>query len=1096
MESLRTTNILRSESNLDETMLTNRSSCSQFSKYSTAIMQTYEQEQKEINEIQDAKKILDAFGNLSSESHNATRFIYELLQNAGDQCCEGKMVEVMMKLTKDEFVLSHNGKPFKFIDIINVIKQGSNKDRPEKKKAEEEEIKEPQNLLSSTNNHSNSNFSMTNSFGRTYQVSNAQFDINELDIPETTGRYGTGLLTTYLLSKHLIVSGVLHYDKQDENNFRRFTIQLNRDGQSVSEIKKQIEYSFDQVEIIGNTDLTPLLDTYEEGLALDTSFSYQLYDQSQFDIAAGAIKSLLQTAPFILAFNPKFSKITIDDQTTGKLYTLSIDRQPISNNQNCSLFNYRENETLKTILIVDGRYSCLATIVERDQDGFQNICKLGYEIPNIFVDYPLLGSETLGTSIVFNSHYFDPNEKRSGIPLSSGIKAEQNKFVIKECAQIYEKLVKYILAQRFKGVNNLQINPSERTDRFLRDILVTPCIKIFTENPVVESSLGFLKLNEVLFPDIQEALNSNSQAKLDHLMSLLVILQKEEGNLVKNDYDYIKSWFDILQNQDWKPYFYTQNLRKISSIIDRVQQFQCSQNFYQQCGMDYQEFQSFMNKLYDYLSKFSTSSLITEHRKSSIFLNQNLNFKPITELYQDKLNNEILKTFCKNYGYDIRDKMVSRDFVIPESISQSSWNMTKYTIDQFDSELSSFLENYYVCYKTKKLMPASKTFVISNVNDLLKMCYQTIHFQLLVEQYQDAQQTERPQQIDSQLKQHFEYMESVKQLLDQLSLAFSFLSPTPTAYKFKEVPVKSQKIAISILLQEIYSKLIKQSNVDSMKLSLLKHNLDPYEFLNKFYETIKKTSKVHKPGSHLMNPSILVNQNGDFIKKVFVHQIFRGYVSLHQVKIIFNEAFQDNSFISKKEVDQMMEFYYTFTGNNRHADEKYQLNIKLNLQVIRENLLYSNTTRVSGLSLCSELDKAIILKCNDRVSQKAMEKTILLFDDFYLHAFTDQEKGKQYFSQYEKMRKSILVEIKQSGELNNQLFEILSSNRESALSYIVNIPKESFDSSLKMLQIVSNTEDTKKSKVLLKFTEIIGNSDIDELKIRELIDLVTDKQNE
>eukprot|EP00347_Sterkiella_histriomuscorum_P017784 403348006 len=1057
--------------------------------YTSNIMQIYEQKQKQINETQDAKKILDAFGNLSSEAHNATRFIYELLQNARDQCCDEKYVEVMMKLTKDEFALSHNGKPFKSMDLINIIKQGSNKDRPEKKilEQDEEEVKQPQSLQSLSKATNILNNSLDSVFGRNINAQNDEFDISQLNIPETTGRYGTGLLTTYLLSKHLTVSGILHYDENNENNFRQFSIKLNRDGQTVSQIKQQIKQSFEQLDVIGDTEKTRLLPNYIEGLALDATFSYRLDDETQFDIAASAIKSLLQTAPFILAFNPKFSKITIDDQSSGQFYTLTIDRKPISNHENCCLFNYKENQTLKTILLVNGQYSCVATIVEKDEKGFQNICKISNEIPNIFVDYPLLGSETLGTSIVFNSHFFDPNERRSGIPLSSGIKADQNKFVMKECAKLYEKLVKYILAQRFKGVNNLQINPSDRTDKFLREILVTPCIKIFTENPVVEGQIGFVKLREALFPNIEVPLSDNSKDRLDHLMSLLVILHKQEGNLVKHDYEYIKSWFDILQTQDWCLYFYQDNKKNIKSVVDKMTRSNSTQNFQQQHGMNYQEFQSFMNKFYDYISKYSSPMEIEMHRQSSIFPNQNNHFQPITQMHQDKLENDILKTFAKTYGYDLRGKMLSKDFIIPDNLCSTFQNQSDYSIKLFDIELSNFLKNYYSKYKTGKIMePNINNFVINDVNQLIEMCFYILHCLPLIEQYPDAQATQTIKS-DQLLQQHLNQIEKVKKLLTQLQpQAFPYINLMQSIYKFKEVPIKSQKIAINILLQEIYYKVKNKPNVDDLRLYLLQPNVNPFKFLNKIYKLFQNTAKVHKSHTKLLNLGVIVNQAGNFFKKTPQRQ-YNSVQKHYQQTIIFNQAFQDNAFVKSQLVDQMIQFYYTFTSNKRHQDEQVQVNYNLNQQVITQYLSYQDSKVLSAQDMCLELDDAIIEKCNDRVVQKQLEKEILMFDDFFLHAFADQKNSSIYFPEFEKMRKTILVDIKQSGELNNQLFEILSQNRESILGDIVNIPQETFDTCQKLVQILSNHKTANKSELILKFSQHIEN-DQNEVKIRKLID--------
>eukprot|EP00347_Sterkiella_histriomuscorum_P024043 403332502 len=1056
--------------------------CPQFSGYSSDLMITYEQEQRLNNEIQDAKKILDAFGNLQSESHNATRFIYELLQNARDQCCQGKQIEVMIRLTKDDFTFSHNGKPFKFNDLINVIKQGSNKERPEQAQPSSvlQELKQPQNLEVSSQDQSNSSKNLCiliqnldnkknkgNPEKETYPQK-CQFNISDLKVPETTGKYGTGLLTTYLLSKNLIVNGILHYDKQDKNNFRKFRIELIRDAQTVQEMMNQIKQSFDQVEIIGNTDYTLLLSNYDEGLGLDTSFSYLLYKKSQMKKAREAIKSLLESAPFVLAFNPKISKITIDDQTTNSFINLKIENTPLLLNQNCHFLNYRENEVLKTVLIAYGKYSCAATLIEQDQQGFLNVCKLSKAIPNIFVDYPLIGSETLGSSIVFNSHYFDTNEKRTGIPLSSDLKSEQNKVVIKECIILYENILKVILDKGFKGVNHLIINSSERIEQNLKDLLVTPCIKIFTQNQVVECLIGFNKIGEVLFPDIEGPLNQNSQAKLDHLMSVLVVLNKNEGNLVKHNFDYIKSWFDLFEKQDWKDYSQKENHKRIQSVVDKVSSFKQSSDFYQELGMSNQDFHKFMKNLYEYLSKYCTTMEISSHRKQSIFVNQNMQLRPISVLYQDKLDSDPIKTFAMNFGYDIRSQMISNEFDIPNDFSDQIWNITSYTIAQFDQELSDYLKKNYVCYKNKKLfMTSSDTFKINSTNELFQMCYQILFYLPSIKQ----NQVQEKKQLDQSLQEHLDYMEQVKQLLGFLSLkAFPFINNSLETQIVKEVLIISQKIAINIILQEIYYKLINSFCVDQMNKSLLKPNVDPFEFLNRFYETIKLTKKVHKQDHLLFNLGVLLNQHGNFFKKTSIRENKRT-VRQYKQKIVINLALQDPAFESNEEVDQLIQFYYTFTDNSRLEDDKFQVNQRLNLQLIDQCLKFNNTQKVSGQQICEELDKSIINKCNDRTIQKSMEKTILLFDDFYLHAFVEQAKCKVYFPLYEGIRKAVLVDIKQSGEFSNHLFEILSQNRESSLGYIVNIPNERYEMFMKMLKIISNPEETMKSNVIMKLLE-------------------------
>ena len=57
-----------------------------------------------------------------------------------------------------------------------------------------------------------------------------------MTIPDTTGRFGTGFLTTYLLSKKLTVKGVFHDPEEEAHDFRRFKLVLDRDATDVDEM--------------------------------------------------------------------------------------------------------------------------------------------------------------------------------------------------------------------------------------------------------------------------------------------------------------------------------------------------------------------------------------------------------------------------------------------------------------------------------------------------------------------------------------------------------------------------------------------------------------------------------------------------------------------------------------------------------------------------------------------------------------------------------------------------------------------------------------------------------------------------------------------
>ena len=154
----------------------------------------FEQSDKKALNSLIATKILDLMDKLRLDANeNAQRrWIWELLQNAKDVAFDDQQVETEVNieyLNETKSVsFSHNGKPFTVDNITFLIKQVSTKER------------------NTTENK---------------------------DKPKTTGKFGTGFLTTHLLSEKVIVSGVV---KEPDLDYRNFVLPLDRSGRTTDQI--------------------------------------------------------------------------------------------------------------------------------------------------------------------------------------------------------------------------------------------------------------------------------------------------------------------------------------------------------------------------------------------------------------------------------------------------------------------------------------------------------------------------------------------------------------------------------------------------------------------------------------------------------------------------------------------------------------------------------------------------------------------------------------------------------------------------------------------------------------------------------------------
>ena len=150
-----------------------------------------------LNEL--AAKIIDGLNKLfmKYDKGAAERWIWELLQNAKDSSSGQDKVKVEIIVTDDYVEFKHSGKPFTINDLQSLVHQTSQKERIQS------------NLGQQTTN------------GSSKQQLDAQFEaecekIIDGDVPENTGKFGTGFLTTHLLSRVVEISGILQNPFDDQ----------------------------------------------------------------------------------------------------------------------------------------------------------------------------------------------------------------------------------------------------------------------------------------------------------------------------------------------------------------------------------------------------------------------------------------------------------------------------------------------------------------------------------------------------------------------------------------------------------------------------------------------------------------------------------------------------------------------------------------------------------------------------------------------------------------------------------------------------------------------------------------------------------------
>lgn len=345
-----------------------------------------------------AIKIRDKLTELRSKDVviSSYRWIWELIQNAKDCSNSSGKIDIEINFDSARRILEfkHNGKLFSTKNIVYLIEQASTKDRTRNSKS--------------------------------------------------TGKFGTGFLTTNLLSPIVTISGLI--DDEDDTGIAQFEVTLDRSGDTIDELKTSIKNSCDQLE--SNTSIISYSITGNE---MNTVFSYMLDDNGML-AAQNGLENFLITAPYVFAFVSELNKITINNNGIISEYTRT--QKGVTQSEKVFVSRICKNNGTTPINILSLKDDTLMLAVEIKQyNGENHIAPYNNKLPKLFCDFPLLGTHDFSFPVVINSRSFDPNEPRNGIILYGG-ESEQNKSILVNACSLYASLIEYFIQNDYKDIHN------------------------------------------------------------------------------------------------------------------------------------------------------------------------------------------------------------------------------------------------------------------------------------------------------------------------------------------------------------------------------------------------------------------------------------------------------------------------------------------------------------------------------------------------------------------------------------------------------------------------------------------------------------------
>lgn len=584
-------------------------------------------EHEELNRIT-SKSILEKLMNIRQKINvgfTARRLVWELIQNAKDNvnlCSQNdEKVDVYISISENEFIFSHNKGYFTSGHIRGLVRKYSSGDKERN----------------------------TEQLGQTYK---------------TTGRFGTGFMTTHLLSEKVnIVSTFQH---EETELFHPCSFWLDRTGKTEAKIVEGMNQAFDQAEeAIVHSDGVDRTDA-----VLKTSFIYPLTDQTR-RLAYVALQEVQNGIAYTLINVPAINSLTIDEELSSETVYQIEQYETLTVGQNKAvIYNLLIDHKRSKQYFLALQEQNVQIIVPVFYDGLNYFVQaLSEEIPRIHLDFPMIGTEDLHLPFVVNSTLFEPTEPRDGVSL---IDDEDNEFALLNCSLMKNAVDLYNTFLSYAGENNdwndlyhlARIkSPAKRAwidQSWFNTNVVGPIRTTLLHTPMVDIFTGG---RIAIWNDFNESQVFFPSASTNSIRKLVWSLAKKLYPTSVPIEDHVDKWSEVI----WADCYQF----SISSLSEDIQ---TAENLEKLAGLlkDKEAAAiSFLNSYYKLLNieAIHIKEILTD--KFAVIPDQLGKFKNKSELFVDKGIDEELKNACALISVNPRSYLVHQNASTGEGVLYS-----------------------------------------------------------------------------------------------------------------------------------------------------------------------------------------------------------------------------------------------------------------------------------------------------------------------------------------------------------------------------------------------------------------------------------------
>lgn len=593
-----------------------------------------------------AKRVMEHLKPILSKSNDLRqRWMWELLQNASDL---GDNVKARFEITKDKLIFSHNGKPFTLDEAYNLIMPDSTKD---------DELTHKKSVI---------------------------------------GQFGTGFISTHILSKIINVSGII----EDEEHLYNFNFHLDRTDRSdkdflIESIKKSENEYRENLE---------KLDNFPDD-EFQTSFIYHINNTYSSlkgqEIINDGLNSFKELIPFVLTFRPQLNDIEIIDRRHG-VEKLRFQRDEVETDIDNLII-------IKTTCYKDGKHlndKLVGNIIEEDteiafpivniHDNKFQLLPFPDDCPMLFCAFPMIGTNDFNFPVVVHSEKFVPNRERDGIEITDY--DEENRKRLIEARIAFDTLLNISEEYEWTSAFNIcRISNPDFTDVDTKSWFTGEIFNHLKEG-IYKTKLIELD-NELELDDYRKSLSSAYIPYADKRT-------KNKQKTVKQIYDFafrvmadqipsrehFSKWYEVLDFE-----IFENEKLDVEKLCDSVSPNGNLKEFCSSHGLSEDEAINYFIELIQFVIAEEQEDLLGKH---NLLLNQSNMFAPIKGLKYDRVDHKGLKD-----GYDEKLKNIyhslseteCRDFLLHknfEVIAKLLDKDDKYDFKELAKDTDEELRNY------------------------------------------------------------------------------------------------------------------------------------------------------------------------------------------------------------------------------------------------------------------------------------------------------------------------------------------------------------------------------------------------------------------